>query len=177
MQQALCRRRLHSRHNALRSVPSPDPSSERSSERSSEPEPSPYESSSFEPTPGFWWTAGAAAAFILLTVLPSYWPAGFSDDPLPLAGRGALGLHFVIVVGLLAGWTWMRYFAMTYLGIGFLFWGAIAGDVLPPEPSPLQPYALGWGLLFVFHLTSFSILAFVPAVRTFFSSSAPSADA
>lgn len=133
-------------------------------------EPTPHESAAVESTPGFWWTAVAAGAFLLLTILPSLWPSGFSDDPLPLAGRGALGLHFVLFVGLLAGWRWMRYLVITYLGLGFGFWLAVAGDVLPPAPSPMQPYALGWSLLFVLHVAAFAILTFTPSVRSFFAS-------
>lgn len=109
---------------------------------------------------------------MLLTVLPSFWPSGFSDDPLPLAGRGALGVHFVIVVGLLAGWRWMWFLTLAYLGLGLGFWVAVADDLLPPPPSPMQPYASGWGLLFGLHLAAFIILAFVPSVRTYFATSA-----
>lgn len=147
-------------------MPTPEPSAE----------PSPHESSSVDPEPGFAWVVAAAVAFLLLTALPSFWPSGFSDDPLPLLGRGAIGLHFVIMVGLLAGWRWMWFLALAYLGLGFGFWIAVAGDLLPPDPSPMQPYALGWGLLFALHVVAFSILAFVPSVRTYFASSSDSPD-
>lgn len=132
------------------------------------PDPASHTDQSFDATPEFWWTASVAALMVIQVVLPSFFTEWFTDDPMPVAGRGVLGVHFLLVTGLLAGWRWTRYVTIAYLTLGLGFWAALADDLLPPEPSPMNDFLAGWGTLFVLHVAALLLLAFASPVRRYF---------
>lgn len=125
---------------------------------------------SFEWTPEFAWTCVVAAAMVLQVLLPSFLPEWFAGEALPVAGRGVLGVHFVLITGLLAGWRWARYVTLAYLTLGLGFWVALADDLLPPDPSPMAEYLPAWATLFVLHGVALGLLAVAAPVRRYFQS-------
>lgn len=117
---------------------------------------------------GFFWTTLAVAALSLRCLIPDWYPEWFVSE----TGQITVNLGWIgwlIVIGLLIGWHWVRPIALVYYLIGFIAAIPLLNRLFDAQSNYVNEHFFGYALLIGLDILAFCILAFVPSVRERFS--------
>ena len=117
---------------------------------------------------GFWWTAAAAFAVVLLAAIPAVRPGWFVESSGQITLVSGVGMAVLLALGLLLGWQWVRYLVLAFLVLGAV--ASAAWALLYADPA----FLAGYLLLVALAAFAAGMLAFAPPVRAYFRRGASS---
>lgn len=113
---------------------------------------------------GLWWTGGAVLLVALSHWLPAVWPTLFVE-PTGQVGGGLGVVGALVAAGLLYGARVARWIAIAYIGLSLFH----AWDML----TMTDFRKTGWLVVAALNIVALGILAFAPAVNSYFADDEP----